>query len=259
MDNKPLKLTLAIATLAICGAAISSGAAPLELASSQVAPVLVTPVQVSPAQVSPAQPNYEAAIVVPPTTAPPSGSESALQLLEPGTYDWHPELSPAGDVLVVVSLPQQQLHVYRGGVRIGRSTISSGRAGHETTTGVFTILQKKVKHRSSLYNDAPMPYMQRLTWDGIALHAGRLPGYPASHGCVRLPLEFSKLLYGATDHDTVVIVADYNTFPEDVVAPGDSVTAGMLAAVASESERSLAGSKAADTASAPAFAASGAP
>lgn len=209
MDIKPFKLTLAIVALAICGATGSSRAAPLDAALAQA-----------------------------PEQAPIP--ESVLQLLEPGTYDWHPELSPGGDVLVVVSLPQQQLHVYRGGVRIGRSTISSGRTGHETTTGVFTILQKKVKHRSSLYNDAPMPYMQRLTWDGIALHAGRLPGYPASHGCIRLPLEFSKLLYGATTHDTVVIVADYDTFAADVVAPGNIVSPDMLAAVAAEREQRLA-------------------
>jgi hypothetical protein len=166
--------------------------------------------------------------------------DAELQVLEPGDYDWHPEYAPAGDMLIVVSLPQQQLHVYRGGIRIGRSTISSGSAGRETPTGVFTILQKKVKHRSSLYDDAPMPYMQRLTWDGIALHAGRLPGYAASHGCIRLPLEFSKLLYDATTHDTMVIVADYDSFAADVVAPGPTVTADMLAAVVQERERKLA-------------------
>ena len=217
--NKPLKLSLVFATIAICGVVLSSIAAPLEnvRATSNVAPANMVLV-----------------------------SKSALQLLEPGTYDWHPELAPSGEMLVVVSLPQQQLHVYRDGVRIGRSTISSGRAGHETTTGVFTILQKKVKHRSSLYNDAPMPYMQRLTWDGIALHAGRLPGYPASHGCIRLPLEFSKLLYDATSHDTVVIVADYETFAADVVAPGDTVSPGMLAAVSAEHEQQLADSAAAE-------------
>src|SRR3546814_12301464 len=82
------------------------------------------------------------------------------------------------------------------GVLIGISTISSGTAGHETPTGIFTILQKKVDHKSNLYDDAPMPYMQRLTWSGIAMHAGNLPGYPASHGCIRLPLDFAERLYG---------------------------------------------------------------
>jgi hypothetical protein len=81
-------------------------------------------------------------------------------------------------------------------LRIGASTVSSGKQGKETPTGVFTILQKNAKHRkSNLYNNAPMPYMQRLTWDGIALHAGNLPGYPASHGCVRLPMAFAWTAY----------------------------------------------------------------
>src|SRR5512140_1513111 len=93
-----------------------------------------------------------------------------------GDYVWKPELSPRGPVVVVVSLPEQSMFVYRNGVRIGRSTVSTGAEGHETPTGVFTIRQKKVDHESSIYKGAKMPYMQRLTWDGIALHVGRLPG-----------------------------------------------------------------------------------
>jgi lipoprotein-anchoring transpeptidase ErfK/SrfK len=94
---------------------------------------------------------------------------------------------------VIITLPRQLAFVYRNGVLIGVSTVSSGTKGHATPTGVFTVLQKKVEHYSNLYNAAPMPYMQRLTWDGIAMHAGNLPGYPASHGCVRLPKAFAKL------------------------------------------------------------------
>ena len=124
----------------------------------------------------------------------------------PGEYQWTPELAPAGPVLIVVSLPLQQLHVYRNGVRIGASTISSGKPGHETPTGVFTILQKRVEHYSNLYDSAPMPYMQRLTWDGVAMHAGRLPGHPASHGCIRLPDAFAKRLFQTTRHGDVVVV-----------------------------------------------------
>lgn len=180
------------------------------------------------------------AIVVLAVAGAAFAGDADLQVPEPGDYDWHPEFGPTGDMLIVVSLPQQRLHVYRGGIRIGSSTISSGNAGRETPTGVFTILQKKVKHRSSLYDDAPMPYMQRLTWDGIAMHAGRLPGYPASHGCIRLPLEFSKLLYGATTHDSMVIVADYDSFVADIVSPGPMVSSDMLAVVAVERERELA-------------------
>ena len=82
-------------------------------------------------------------------------------------YTWQPELSPTGPLLVIVSLPQQMLYVYRNGMRIGRSTISSGKAGHRTPTGVFTILQKRMKHTSSLFRGASMPYMERLTWSGV--------------------------------------------------------------------------------------------
>ncbi len=156
---------------------------------------------------------------------------SAEPVLAPGDYEWHPELSPAGEVTIVVSLPEQEVHVYRGGVRIGRSTISSGRSGHETPTGVFTILQKERDHHSNLYNNASMPYMERLTWDGIAMHAGHLPGHPASHGCIRLPLEFSKALYGVTERGGVVLVADDSGFAADLVSPGATEPASLWAAV----------------------------
>ena len=108
--------------------------------------------------------------------------------LQPGEFTWHPERSPAGPVAVVASIPEQRVHVYRNGIRIAVSTCSTGAPGHETPTGVFTVLQKDKHHRSSTYNNAPMPNMNRLTWGGIALHAGKLPGYPASHGCIRLPM-----------------------------------------------------------------------
>jgi lipoprotein-anchoring transpeptidase ErfK/SrfK len=123
----------------------------------------------------------------------------------------------------------QEIHVYRGGVRIGRASISSGKAGHDTPVGAFPILQKRKVHHSSLYDDAPMPFMQRLTWDGIALHAGRNPGYPASHGCIRLPREFAEALFDVTDHGQVVVVADYTMFGDDVLAPGRIAPASLLA------------------------------
>lgn len=98
--------------------------------------------------------------------------------------------------------------VYRDGALIAATAISTGSLGRETPTGVFTILEKKVMHRSTTYDDAPMPYMQRLTSKGIAIHAGDLPGYPASHGCIRLPNEFAKLLYGVTEIGTQVMITD---------------------------------------------------
>jgi lipoprotein-anchoring transpeptidase ErfK/SrfK len=140
--------------------------------------------------------------------------------IKPGEYVWHPEISPAGPVVIIVSLPEQVLYVYRNGVRIARSTISSGKAGHRTPTGVFTILQKNVKHISTIYKGASMPYMERLTWGGVALHAGNLPGYPAAHGCVRLPLDFAQKLYAITNNGTTVIVTDQNAAPGSTAAPG---------------------------------------
>src|SRR5215204_2296675 len=122
----------------------------------------------------------------------------AAQELDNGQYVWAPQLSADGPALFVVNLATQRAVLFRNGVPTAATTISSGTKGHETPTGVFTILQKNREHYSSTYNNAPMPNMQRLTWKGVALHAGKLPGYPASHGCIRLPPQFSALLFGAT-------------------------------------------------------------
>lgn len=148
----------------------------------------------------------------------------AAESLQPGQWVWAPQIAPAGPILIYVNLADQRATIYRNGVRIGVTTISSGRPGHETPTGVFSILQKDADHRSSKYNNAPMFYMERLTWDGIALHAGGLPGYPESHGCVHLPLEFARLLYGVTDHSVTVVVAGdaarhVGAVPAGVTAP----------------------------------------
>ncbi len=144
----------------------------------------------------------------------------AVEELKPGEFTWHPERSPEGPVMIVVSLPEQRVHVYRNGVRIAVSTCSSGKPGHETPTGIFTILQKDKNHRSSTYNNAPMPNMNRLTWSGVALHAGNLPGYPASHGCVRLPLDFSEKLFTVTHVGTPVILSGAHTDPYELTHPG---------------------------------------
>jgi hypothetical protein len=150
------------------------------------------------------------------------GAESIEDIgrLKPGEFIWRPELSAAGPVSVVVSLPQQRVHVYRNGVRIAVSTCSTGKPGHSTPTGVFVVLEKDRNHHSSLYDDAPMPNMNRLTWSGVALHAGNLPGYPASHGCVRLPMKFSELLFGVTHIGTPVIIAGAHTDPWELTHPG---------------------------------------
>jgi hypothetical protein len=140
--------------------------------------------------------------------------------LKPGEFTWHPERQPSGPVAVVVSLPEQRVHVYRNGVRIAVSTCSTGKEGHRTPTGVFVVLEKDAHHHSSTYNNAPMPNMNRLTWSGIALHAGNLPGYPASHGCVRLPSDFSAKLFTVTHLGTPVLIAGAHSDPWELTHPG---------------------------------------
>ena len=143
------------------------------------------------------------------TQGTPTGK--ATGPLKPGEYWWKPELSPAGPVVALVSIPQQVIHVYRNGVLIGRSSVSTGAKGHSTPSGVFTILEKKKTHHSRTYNNAPMPNMQRLTWQGVAMHSGNLPGYPASHGCIRLPYDFSRLLFDITSQGGTVVIGDGKT------------------------------------------------
>jgi lipoprotein-anchoring transpeptidase ErfK/SrfK len=141
--------------------------------------------------------------------------------LKPGEYWWNPRVSPAGPVVLLVSLPLQTMSVYRNGILVGRTSVSTGTKGHQTPTGVFTILEKKQTHRSKKYDDAPMPNMQRLTWSGIAMHSGNLPGYPASHGCVRMPYDFSTLVFGITGNGgTVVIGDDTKAQPHFAANPG---------------------------------------
>jgi hypothetical protein len=129
-----------------------------------------------------------------------------------------PLISP---VRVVISLPQQRAYVFDRGALFATSAVSTGRPGHETPVGTFRILEKQVRHRSNLYSDAPMPFMERLTMSGIALHAGHLPGYPASHGCIRFPWAFARKLFGITDMATrVTITRARLRSPEDALQTG---------------------------------------
>ena len=148
--------------------------------------------------------------------------------LKPGQYVWAPNVAPAGPMLLIVNLKTQRALIYRNGVPIGATTVSTGRPGYSTPTGVFSILQKHVQHYSSTYDNAPMPYMQRLTWRGVALHAGNLPGYPASHGCIRLPLGFAKLLYGATKVGMTVVITDREALPRAAPSPEMSEAASSV-------------------------------
>ncbi len=156
------------------------------------------------------------------TKAPKAAKAPAddFKNLKPGGFAWHPERSPEGPVAIIVSVPKQRAFVYRNGILIGVATCSTGKKGHETPLGVFTILEKAKEHYSSEFDDAPMPHMERLTWGGVALHAGKLPGYPASHGCVRLPPKFAEALYAVTQVGTPVIIAGDYTDPQSVKDPG---------------------------------------
>lgn len=145
-------------------------------------------------------------------------SSAAARDVAPGA-----EAEPADEppLHMLVSLNEQKIKVYRGLDLIEVAPISSGKRGHSTPTGVFSILEKRRKHFSNLYDNAPMPFMQRLTWSGIALHVGKLPGYPASHGCIRLPRPFAKSLYSMTERGMHVVVtrdpADPRSVQHDVL------------------------------------------
>lgn len=164
--------------------------------------------------------SFPAAAAVPVWGASHSSPADTLpSQLKPGEWIWGGTTNGRGPMAVVVSLTEQRAYAYRNGVLIAVSTVSTGKPGHETPTGVFTILQKDKNHHSSLYNSAPMPYQQRLTWDGVALHAGGLPGYPESHGCVHLPTEFARRLFEATNMGMTVVVSAMGAQPADVVHP----------------------------------------
>ena len=175
MAGTVLCLLLAVLAVAGCyelgaGQAASSGAMPNALAQ---APILAAPAA--------------------PLRLPDPQPLPVAQVLRAGT-------------LIVISKASQKMYVFQDGALWQTSPVSTGRRGHATPSGVFTILQKAVFHRSNKYSNAPMPFMQRLSWDGIAIHAGRLPGYAASHGCIRLPRGFAQALYAKTRASTTTVV-----------------------------------------------------
>ena len=150
--------------------------------------------------------------------APPEATPTEVdggEVLKPGGFRW---LAPAptrggAPVVMMVDLSKQRGYVYRSGALLAITTVSTGKPGHSTPTGVYPILQKKKLHHSNKYADdrgrpAAMPFMQRLSWDGVALHAGRVRERPASHGCVRLPREFAEQLYSLTKHGDIVVISE---------------------------------------------------
>ncbi len=132
----------------------------------------------------------------------------------------HTQSRAAGaPLLAVIALAQQRVSVYGASGKIMEAPVSTGATGHETPAGIYSILEKEEEHHSNLYDDATMPFMERLTWTGIAMHAGHLPGYPASHGCTRLPYGFAQELYEVTKPGMRVVIVREDITPEEIEQP----------------------------------------
>ena len=121
--------------------------------------------------------------------------------------------------MAIVSLGDQRVSIYDADGKVLEAPVSTGSTGYETPAGIFTLVQKKEEHRSNLYEDGEMPFMQRITWTGIALHAGNLPGHPASHGCVRLPMAFARQLFDMTELGMRVLIVRDDMRPSDISHP----------------------------------------
>ncbi len=129
------------------------------------------------------------------------------------------EKPPTGPLMIIVSIGSQHVSLYADGAFVARGPVSTGMHGHPTPVGVFTVIQKDRYHRSNIYSAAPMPYMQRITWSGVAIHQGVLPGYPASHGCIRTSTDFAVRLWGITKLGARVIVARNDVAPAAIANP----------------------------------------
>src|SRR5215467_7558805 len=151
-----------------------------------------------------------------------SGSDETAEARKP-----EPAKQPSGPLLLAISIGSQRVTVYDNGTPVAVSPISTGMPGHPTPMGVFSIIQKQRWHHSNLYSNAPMPYMQRITWSGVALHAGVVPGHPASHGCIRLPERFAVRLWGMTRVGARVVVTRNDVTPYEIDHPR---LAGLVAA-----------------------------
>lgn len=149
----------------------------------------------------------------------PVAFETPADQLGNGQFTWAPEIAPAGPIMVLVSLDEQRAYTYRNGILIGVASVSTGKKGFETPTGVFRTFLKDRTHRSSKYHNAAMPYTQKFTQDGVALHAGGIPGYPESHGCVHLPSEYARLLFDAAPKGMTVVIAKAGVAPDSLVHP----------------------------------------
>jgi hypothetical protein len=162
-------------------------------------------------------------------------TEADADGLRPGQYLWQGVAGSPAPVSMVIDLGRQIAYVYQGLSLVGITTVSTGRRGYDTPAGVFPILQKQVWHHSNRYNNAPMPYMQRLTWSGVALHSGGVPGYRQSHGCIHLPPRFAVALYGITRVGQIVEIRQAMPLPHATLAsatrlPTTAQAVAMMAA-----------------------------
>ena len=210
---------LAVFALLVIAPSLALAQAELATTVTQPAQVALPPVVIEPVPMpvpAPAKP-----------PAPTPKKKAFSDGLKPGQFVWEKRANDAKDLRIVAVLDIQRIYVFDGSTLVAFSTMSTGKKGHATPTGSFKILQKNIDHKSNIYSNAPMPYMQRLTWDGIALHAGHIPGYAASHGCLRLPLPFAKALYGVTKMEQpIIVLADLSIpapKPEPVVIPAPVV------------------------------------
>jgi hypothetical protein len=146
-----------------------------------------------------------------------------------------PQDTPKGPLQIIISIADQQISLYDNGALIARSLVSTGVQGHPTPLGVFSVISKERWHRSNIYSGAPMPYMQRITWSGIALHAGVVPGHPASHGCIRLTNDFAIRLWHLTRRGTRVIIARDDVRPVEIANSHLFVSKPKAASVSPES------------------------
>src|SRR5256884_5477455 len=126
---------------------------------------------------------------------------------------------PQGPLIIAISIEKQSLKLYDANGFFAETPISTGMRGHPTPMGVFSIIQKHKFHHSNIYSGAPMPYMQRITWSGVAMHAGVLPGYPASHGCIRMPMAFAMKMWNWTKMGARVIVTPGEISPANFSHP----------------------------------------
>ena len=155
----------------------------------------------------------------PPRFAPPRVRKSAKKHVPNSEEIAKDSRKPQGPLIIAISIEKQVLKIYDANGTFAETPISTGMRGHSTPMGVFSVIQKRKYHHSNIYSGAPMPYMQRITWSGVAMHAGLLPGYPASHGCIRMPMNFAVKMWGWTRMGARVVITPGELSPESFSHP----------------------------------------